>query len=96
MQALTSWPGLDSEFYLVERKLADRGLLRLPNELLSAWLRRAMRDPALADVNPRLLSLLRLHYRYRFDPHSLSPADRETLRRGAEQALAAIAQPRGR
>ena len=30
-----SWPGLDSEFYLIERKLAARGVPRQPGEPLS-------------------------------------------------------------
>jgi hypothetical protein len=84
------WPGRDSEFYLIERKLEDRGVLRRPDEPLSAWLRRAALDPAVAEVGRPLQALLRLHYRYRFDPHSLNSADREALRRGTERVLETI------
>jgi protein-glutamine gamma-glutamyltransferase len=85
------WPGLDSEFYQIERKLAERGALRQPSEPLSAWLLRASADPALAEVRDRLLELLRLHYRYRFDPEGLSHGDRDALRREASDCLARIA-----
>jgi hypothetical protein len=47
-----------------------------------------MNDPVLADMQQQLRELLRLHYRYRFDPQGLAPPDREALRRGAEGCLA--------
>ena len=81
------WPGLDSEFYRVAAKLAERGAARQPGELLSAWLPRACADPALADLKSRLQELLALHYRYRFDPEGLSQVDREALRRDAVGCL---------
>jgi hypothetical protein len=85
------WPGLDSEFYQIERRLAERGVRRKPSEPLTPWLRRASADPALADMQSRLQELLNLHYRYRFDPQGLSQADREALRREAEGCLARMA-----
>jgi transglutaminase-like putative cysteine protease len=88
--AATAWPGLDSEFYQIERLLAERGAGRQPGEPLSAWLLRATNDPALADLQNRLRELLRLHYRYRFDPHGLRQADRETLGREAKDCLAKL------
>ena len=48
--SLMPWPGLDSEFYRVAAKLAERGAARQPGEPLSAWLPRACADPALADL----------------------------------------------
>jgi protein-glutamine gamma-glutamyltransferase len=81
------WPGLDSEFYLVEGKLAKRGLVRRPDEPLSGWLERATRPATLASLRGRLVELLRLHYRCRFDPQGLSPEDRDQLKRGARVAL---------
>jgi len=89
--ATTLWPGLDSEFYQIERRLAERGAGRQPSEPLSAWLLRASADPALAEVRGRLRELLRLHYRYRFDPDGLSQRDREALRREATGCLARMA-----
>jgi hypothetical protein len=84
------WPGLDSEFYQVERKLIERGAMRQPGEPLSAWLLRAVSDPALADLRGRLRELLALHYRYRFDPHGLGSTDRQVLRREAAGCLARL------
>ena len=74
-----SYPGLDSEFYMLESKLAEPGLPRQPGEALSDWLSRALAEPGLADLRAPLQQLLRLHYRYRFDPHGLSGKEREAL-----------------
>jgi hypothetical protein len=81
------WPGLDSEFYLLERKLAARGVPRQPSEPLSDWLTRALADPALADLRQPLQELLRLHYRHRFDPCGLNGKEREALTREAKICL---------
>jgi hypothetical protein len=86
------WPGLDSEFYLLERKLAARGVPRQPGEPLSGWLSRALANPALARVKKSLEELLRLHYRHRFDPQGLNASDRETLRRGATDCLTQLTE----
>jgi hypothetical protein len=88
----TNWPGLDSEFYRVEIKLARRGPTRRPNELLSEWLQRATRESELAGMKQSLDELLRLHYRCRFDPQGLNPEDRESLRRRAGEVLEVLEQ----
>jgi hypothetical protein len=82
-----TWPGLDSEFYQVERALVARGVPRLANEPLSEWLLRASSVADLASRQEMLLDLLRLHYRYRFDPAGLSDLDRTRLRRSAKEWL---------
>jgi hypothetical protein len=81
------WPGLDSEFYRLERKLAARGVPRQPSEPLSGWLTRALADPALADLRQPLQELLRLHYGHRFDPRGLSDEERGALTREAKICL---------
>ncbi|MGH7992080.1 MAG: DUF4129 domain-containing transglutaminase family protein [Limisphaerales bacterium] len=81
------WPGFDSEFYRLEQKLAARGVPRQPGELLSIWLTRALEEPALKDLRGPLLELMRLHYRYRFDPRGLSTPERETLTREVKTCL---------
>jgi hypothetical protein len=86
-----AWPGLDSEFYLLERQLAKSTAARAPGEPLSSWLRRVLTNPALAEARGPLEGLLRLHYRYRFDPHGLASTDRENLRRTATDCLEFIA-----
>ena len=84
------WPGLDSEFYLLERKLAARGMPRQSGETLTAWLTRSLADPGLADLRAPLRELLRLHYGHRFDPRGLSVPERERLAREAAICLASI------
>ena len=86
------WPGRDSEFFAIEKKLAARGVPRQANEPLADWLERATRDPALKRMRKPLRELLRLHYRCRFDPPGLSAEDREALRRGARKVLRALGE----
>jgi transglutaminase-like putative cysteine protease len=73
------WPGLDSEFYRLENRLAARGLPRQTGEPLADWLERALAEPALAGLRAPLQELLRLHYRHRFDPNGLDEASRAAL-----------------
>ncbi|HWD94692.1 MAG TPA: transglutaminase domain-containing protein [Verrucomicrobiae bacterium] len=86
------WPGLDSEFYEIEKQLAQRGLTRMPNESLAEWFKRAAAEPELLELQSPLRALLRLHYRYRFDPEGLGNADREELRREARECVAKLSQ----
>ena len=79
--------GLDSEFYLLESRLAARGVPRQGGELLSDWLGRALAEPALSDLREPLQKLLRLHYRHRFDPQGLNAEERENLKRETKQCL---------
>jgi len=86
------WPGLDSEFYQLERQFAARGVPREPGEALSIWLERVVESEGLADLRAPMQEILRLHYRYRFDPLGLSRADREILRRETEVCLDILAR----
>jgi protein-glutamine gamma-glutamyltransferase len=90
--ARMSWPGLDSEFYQLEKQLAVRGVTRQSSEPLSDWLARALAEPALNDLRTPLQELLQLHYRYRFDPHGLDEAERQMLERDAKACLKQLAQ----
>ncbi len=97
--AAVFWPGLDSEFYLLEKKLVARGSAgagRQPGEPLSGWLARALAEPALADLRVPLRELLQLHYRYRFDPRGLNDAERKTLTREAKNCLETLLRAPGR
>jgi len=86
-----TWPGLDSEFYLLEKVLAQRGLTRELSEPLSDWLLRASSDPRLAAIKDQLLRLLHLHYRYRFDPQGLDAGERMVLSQQARSCLSSVA-----
>ena len=86
------WPGLDSEFYALERRLAARGMPRQPGEPLAGWLTRALDEPALNNLRNPLQELLRLHYRHRFDPRGLSGPERQTLTQDAKICLNTLSQ----
>ncbi|MDB6112886.1 MAG: transglutaminase-like enzyme predicted cysteine protease [Pedosphaera sp.] len=92
---VTEWPGLDSEFYQLEKQVADLWVARQPGESLATWLRRAAVEPAFIGIRAPLEELLRLHYRYRFDPQGLSELDREALRREVKSCLSR-AMPEGK
>jgi hypothetical protein len=85
-------PGLDSEFYRLERRLGQMGSPREPGEPLSLWLQRATREPGLAELKEPLENLLLLHYRYRFDPSGLNPSERRTLRQEVDVCLSATSR----
>jgi hypothetical protein len=74
-------PGLDSEFYRIERWLIARGMDRRDDETLSAWLVRLTREGTMN--SPELSPLLALHYRLRFDPAGLNSNERATLKNEA-------------
>jgi hypothetical protein len=86
------WPGLDSEFYLLERRLTGRSVPRHPSEPLSVWLTRALNDPVLVDLHEQLAKLMRLHYRHRFDPRGLSDQERKTLMREVKNCLETLSR----
>ena len=83
-----AWPGLDSEFYQIERRLAALGLERFPGETLSEWTVRVARSGTVpvADLAP----VLALHYRYRFDPEGILPGERVYLREEVKRWLASV------
>ena len=81
------WPGLDSQFYLVEKRLEARGLVRGSGQSLSTWLTDAMKDPGLGNLREPLEELLQLHYRYRFDPRGLTELERQQLSRDVKACL---------
>ena len=80
------WPGQDSEFYLIEARLAQLGFARGESEALTEWLTR-IEGTAGQDINS-LQELARLHSRYRFDPAGLSADERVLLRARALSWLA--------
>ena len=86
------WPGLDSEIYALERRLAARGIPRQPSEPLAGWLTRALDEPALSDLRNPLQELLRLHYRHRFDPRGLTRPERQTLAQDVKICLDILSQ----
>jgi transglutaminase-like putative cysteine protease len=72
-----SWPGGDSECYRIMDWCRAQGRERRAGEPLRPWLARSLGG----DEQRRILldEILRLHYRYRFDPRGLDPARRQRL-----------------
>lgn len=79
-------PGLDSEFYRIERRLDELGLGRRDGEGLADWLARI--EPLAKLPIASLRELLALHYRLRFDPQGLEQEERAALRKGVGEWLA--------
>jgi protein-glutamine gamma-glutamyltransferase len=71
-------PGNDSEFFRIERILAARFRPRGAGESLSGWII-AVSGVVDSAIRQRLLALLALHQRYRFDPAGLTPDARRRL-----------------
>jgi transglutaminase-like putative cysteine protease len=89
----------DSEFYLIERRLADAGVERRASEPAAAWVRRLATGAGFEDaaVGARssvgaLAEIVVLHDRYRFDPAGLSARERQLLREKATAWLDAHAR----
>ncbi len=81
-----AWPGQDSEFYLIEKRMAELGQSRHDAETISEWLARTAQKAG-ADTS-ELVQIARLHYRLRFDPAGLPAAERAALRAQAHAWLA--------
>jgi transglutaminase-like putative cysteine protease len=79
------WPGSDSEFYLVEGRLARQGHARGPAESAADWLARI--EKTVPEEGPALRALLGLHNRLRFDPAGLPAGERADLREQARRWL---------
>jgi transglutaminase-like putative cysteine protease len=74
-----SWPGADSEYFLLERKLAKAGLSRRNEETTGEWLRRIGAD--LPNVADPLRKIVGIHYKYRFNPEGIDAGEREELQK---------------
>jgi transglutaminase-like putative cysteine protease len=84
------WPGLDSELFVINRRLSEVHLSRQPHEPLANWQRR------LEEAFPTSTGLGRifhLHRRLRFDPLGLESHDRQMLKREAEAWLSEHTPP---
>ncbi|MBE9063074.1 transglutaminase domain-containing protein [cf. Phormidesmis sp. LEGE 11477] len=76
--------GLDSEFYQIEQMLDERGWSRRPVESLLQWRDRIYLSLP-ASQQATFTEILGLHYRYRFDPCSLDPTERQRLKNLSQQ-----------
>jgi protein-glutamine gamma-glutamyltransferase len=72
--------GLDSEFYLIEKRLAQTGVPRREGEPLGVWVNRVEAARGHGALIPPLRDIVALHYRYRFDPLGISVSQRLELK----------------
>jgi transglutaminase-like putative cysteine protease len=79
-----NWPGLDSEYYELEARLAASGHERHPYETPAQFLARLQSDGI---THPSIPALIDLHYRYRFAPQGLDKGARTTLRQLSQKEL---------
>lgn len=79
--------GADSEFYLIEKRLLQWGYERYPWETMATWIERIKMDAM--HIEP----LLRIHYRYRFDPKGITATEKEILKTGVQTLLEDISHP---
>ena len=75
---MQTWPGADSEYFQLEKRLTKAGLARQNDETTRKWLTRVALDtPALAEP---LRKIVQIHYKYRFHPEGIEAKEREELR----------------
>ena len=79
--------GADSEIYLIERELTKLGLGRDRAETWQHWLQRLQNDWDNLVTLDELNWIIQMHYRYCFDPHSISDREREQLRTACQKWL---------
>ena len=89
--AAHAWQGMDSTFFGVERRLAERYGPRGANEALALWIARigTALEPS---ARTELLEALELHQKLRFDPAGIGVQERRrlgALTAGLERALRA-------
>lgn len=70
-------PGYDSDYYELERRLAELGWQRHAHETPAEWMSRLQHGGVSGLESWH--DILRLHYRYRFDPLGLAPRERAVL-----------------
>lgn len=72
--------GADSEIYLIEQELNKLGLKRDRAETWQDWLKRLQNIPENSAILGELSPIVKMHYRYRFDPQGINVREREELR----------------
>ena len=81
--------GTDSEIYLIEEALQKSGLIRQDHESWYQLTARLQQEDKLPlELITELTAIIKLHYRYRFDPQGIDPAERTKLKLATESWLA--------
>jgi len=79
--------GTDSEFYRIEEALIKAGFERQPGDTLRNWISRLPDKQPVSQLRDDLISILNLHYRYRFDPRGISASEKAVLKSDARTWL---------
>ncbi|HEY9618453.1 MAG TPA: transglutaminase domain-containing protein [Microcoleaceae cyanobacterium] len=87
-------PGRDSDFYAIEQALAQAGFPRHATESLQQWSDRLNGELSPAEW-AALNTILKLHYRYRFDPNGMTAIERDQLTTFSQSWLAEYQASRG-
>jgi len=69
------YPGMDSSFYHLVKKLEHAGFKRRQGETMHSWVTRIDSKISIQNIEQGLS----LHYRYRFDPNGLSAQAKNNL-----------------
>ncbi len=80
-------PGTDSDFYLIEAAITESGFFRHPSQSLRSWIEDLSENQPAPHLMEDLKSILKLHYRYRFDPKGISPTDKAALKSNTQSWL---------
>ena len=80
--------GKDSEIYLIEQALQESGLVRRDAESWQQWIIKLQQDTQLtSDLIAELQVIIKLHYRYRFDPQGITKEERAKLKSATQSWL---------
>ena len=86
IDAARSYPGNDSEFYAIEKRLNELGFTRHHWEPLPRWFQR-INTAQTTSLTDSLPAMAFLHYRYRFDPNGISESERKILKSNVQSWL---------
>jgi transglutaminase-like putative cysteine protease len=79
--------GTDSDFYLIEEAITESGFIRHPAQSLRNWIENLPKNQPASHLMEDLKSILKLHYRYRFDPQGISPTEKAALKSNTQSWL---------
>lgn len=91
MDSLPERLGLDSEFFQLEKKLADLGFIRETGETQVQLIERAVKDARMANLQEVMHAIVSAHYRLRFDPLGLADEERKALALRVRETLEHLA-----
>ncbi len=77
--SLEHYPGIESQFYLIEKRLNELGFSRYHWETLSSWIKRIKESHPSYVATKSFGTIVALHYRLRFDPKGITKKEKTML-----------------